>query len=133
MRMNGVGSRGGSTLILLVSLAACERPSPPPGQPGAPGTAAEPRPELVLESPGGTGVWFGDSREGHDSAGTPCTERTLEVRGPGGRQIVPLLYTLDTPTVLDDTTIRARLFTNCRPGATYRVDLRTGLPTRKDP
>jgi hypothetical protein len=59
-------------------------------------------------------------------------ERSLEIRGPAGRRIVPLLYTLDTPSVLDDSTIRARLFTNCRPGPTYRVDLRTGLPVRKD-
>ncbi|MGH7517261.1 MAG: hypothetical protein ACREOC_07305 [Gemmatimonadales bacterium] len=83
--------------------------------------------------PGGTEVWFGDARASRDSGGAMCIERTLEIRGPGGRRIVPLLYTLDTPTVLDDSTIRARLFTDCRPGPAYRVDVRTGLPVRKDP
>jgi hypothetical protein len=92
----------------------------------------QPAAQLVLTAPGGAEVWFGDARHGRDSAGTPCVEHTLEIRSPAGRRIVPLLYTLDTPAVLDDSTIRARLYTDCRPGPAYRVDLRTGLPTRKD-
>lgn len=109
-------------------LLACERKPPPnPASPAAPAAA-----ELVLRTSNGTEVWFGDARESHDSAGTPCVERALEIRGPAGRRIVPLLYTLDTPTVLDDSTVRARLFNSCRPGPAYRVDLRTGLPVRKD-
>jgi hypothetical protein len=81
----------------------------------------------------GTEVWFGDTRESRDSAGATCVERTLEIRGPDGRRIVPLLYTLDTPAVLDDSTIRARLFTDCMPGPMYRINLKTGLPVRKEP
>jgi len=131
---DGNGGRGGTVLLLLTSLCgACDRAAPPPvGQPAATPPAA-PAAELALKTPSGAEVWFGDGRESRDSAGASCTERTLEIRGPNGRRIVPLLYTLDTPTVLDDSTIRARLYTDCRPGPAYRVDLRTGLPTRKDP
>ncbi len=111
---------------------ACDR-APAPPLPDTPPASAAPAAELALTAPGGVEVWFGDARESRDSSGTPCVERTLEIRGPNGRRIVPLLYTLDTPKVLDDSTIRARLFTDCRPGPTYRVDLRTGRPVRKDP
>ncbi|MGH7628458.1 MAG: hypothetical protein ACREOF_03565 [Gemmatimonadales bacterium] len=98
-----------------------------------PAVDPQPAPQLALRAPRGAEVWFGDARESRDSTGAACVERTLEIRSAGGRRIVPLLYTLDTPTVLDDSTIRARLFTDCRPGPAYRVDLRTGLPVRKDP
>jgi hypothetical protein len=130
----GKGGRGGTVFALLAALcSACDRGEPlPVNQPAATPPQA-PAAELALKTPTGAEVWFGDARESRDSAGTACVERTLEIRGPEGRRIVPLLYTLDTPTVLDDSTIRARLFTDCRPGPAYRVDLRTGLPTRKEP
>jgi hypothetical protein len=120
-------------LLALLSLA-CDGGTPPASArtPTADSLAPQPTPQLVLRASGGSEVWFGDARESRDSAGAPCTERTLEIRGPAGRRIVPLLYTLDTPTVLDDSTIRARLYTDCRPGRFYRVNLRTGLPSRKD-
>lgn len=133
---SGNGGRGGNVLtILLAGSLGCQREAPPPDTPpgSAPAAApSAPAAERVLTAPGGVEVWFGDARDGRDSAGATCVERSLEIRGPAGRRIVPLLYTLDTPSVLDDSTIRARLFTNCRPGPTYRVDLRTGLPVRKD-
>lgn len=130
----GRGGRDGTVIALLAALAfACDRSAPQTLQGAATVAAATPAPELALKTPGGTEVWFGDARESRDSAGAACIERTLEIRGPGGRRIVPLLYTMDTPTVLDDSTIRARLFTDCRPGPAYRVDVRTGLPVRKDP
>jgi len=34
------------------------------------------------------------------------------------------------PTLVNDSTIRARIWLNCRPGNTYEVNLRTGTPTR---
>jgi hypothetical protein len=111
---------------------ACERGTPAADQSEAAAPEA-PAAALALRTPSGAEVWFGDAREGRDSTGATCVERTLEIRGPTGRRIVPLLYTLDTPTVLDDSTIRAHLFTDCRPGPAYRVDLRTGLPVRTDP
>jgi hypothetical protein len=123
------GARNGRLTLVLALLTACGRDTPPPDQPPA-AEPAGPAPERLLTTPSGVEVWFGDSRESRDSAGATCVERSLELRGPGGRRIVPLLYTLDTPTVLDDTTMRARLYTDCRAGRAYQVDLRTGLPTR---
>ena len=131
----GAGSRRGRILFALAALSAsCGQNTPPASRQthSADSPHVQPVAERVLTAPGGVEVWFGDERLSQDSAGTACTERTLEIRGPTGRRIVPLLYTLDTPTVLDDSTIRARLYTHCRPGPMYRVDLRTGLPTRKD-
>ena len=136
-RLSGKGSSSGRhgrlAMVLLAGAMACDRP---PADGGAPSPAAveppAPAAVRVITAAGGVAVWFGDAREGRDSAGTPCVERTLEIRSPAGRRVVPLLYTLDTPTVLDDSTMRARLYTDCRPGPTYHVDLRTGLPVRKD-
>jgi hypothetical protein len=113
---------------------SCGQDTSPASRPthSADSARVQPVAERVLTAPGGVEVWFGDARQSRDSAGAACIERALEIRGPAGRRIVPLLYTLDTPTVLDDSTIRARLYTDCRPGPVYRVDLRTGLPIRKD-
>jgi hypothetical protein len=132
----GRGGKGGAVLLLLtatVAASACEPGEPLPADRPAATPPQQAPAELALKTPSGTEVWFGDGRESRDTAGAICIERTLEIRGPNGKRIVPLLYTLDTPTVLDDSTIRARLFTDCRPGPVYRVDLRTGLPVRKDP
>ena len=129
----GRGGRDGTVIGFLAAFAfGCDRSAPRPPE-GAPPLAASTRaPELALTTPSGAEVWFGDARESRDSAGATCIERTLEIRVAGSRRIVPLLYTLDTPTVLDDSTIRARLFTDCRAGPAYRVNLRSGLPVRKD-
>ena len=132
---DGRNRRGGTVLLGLALVAVSCGPDMPPASrqtTSADSAPAQPAAQLVLTAAGGAEVWFGDARHSRDSAGTPCVERTLEIRGPAGRRIVPLLYTLDTPAVLDDSTIRARLYTDCRPGPAYRVDLRTGLPTRKD-
>lgn len=133
--LDGRKCRNGTVLLGLALVAASCRPERPPVSretASADSAPAQPAAQLVLTAPGGAEVWFGDARHSRDSAGTPCIERTLEIRGPAGRRIVPLLYTLDTPTVLDDSTIRARLYTDCRPGPLYRVDLRTARPTWKD-
>ena len=135
MDSKDAGCRTGRMLVGLAALSAsCGQNTPPASRQthSADSAYVHPVAQRVLTAPGGVEVWFGDERLSQDSAGTACTERTLEIRGPAGRRIVPLLYTLDTPTVLDDSTIRARLYTDCRPGPMYRVDLRTGLPTRKD-
>jgi hypothetical protein len=44
---------------------------------------------------------------------------------------VPLLYTHEAPTIVNDTTARAVLYTGCTPGDAYLVDLRSGRPTRE--
>ena len=129
------GNAGGEVFIALVGLVGCERSAPSPAAeaaPAAPAEAPAPAAEQILKA-GGVEVWFGAAREGRDSAGVACVERTLEIRSAAGRRVVPVLYTRDTPTVVNDSTVRARLFTNCVAGPTYQVDLRTGLPVRKIP
>jgi hypothetical protein len=85
---------------------------------------------LVLTAPDGSEVWFAQARRGMDSAGGSCLERGLEIRRPDTRILVPLLMTGQAPELRNDSTFRARIWLNCRPGNTYDVDLRTGRPTR---
>ena len=51
--------------------------------------------------------------------------------GRAPRFAVPLLYTGEGPTLVNDSTMRAMLWNHCRPVAPYRVDLRTGRPVRE--
>jgi len=123
--------------VLVLLLAACGRTeaSRAGGAAQSPPAAVTPPPapaeSLLLTAPAGVQVWATFAREGKDSAGGTCIERAIEVRDSGKRRPVPLLYTRDTLTLVDDTTIRARLWTNCRPGPAYLVNLRNGLPVRK--
>lgn len=87
------------------------------------------RSEKVLDVNDSTTVWYTLERPATSSIGSPCTERGLEIRTPGRRQLVPLLYTLDIPTIVSDTTIRVAIYRNCVPERRYLVDLRSGQPT----
>ncbi len=116
--------------LLLAALAGCGREAPAANQEAPPPAAAAPAPpdSLALVTPAGIEVWFIVGREGRDSAGVPCYERGLEIRDAEGRRRVPLLYTLEAPVVVDDTSVRARVYLGCRPGDAYQVSLRTGRP-----
>jgi hypothetical protein len=95
---------------------------------GAPPTADS----LVATAPRGEEIWFTLARP--DSAdGRQCLDRAIEIRRNGARVPVPLLYTGTSPEILNDTTLRARLSNDCRPGDAYLVDLRTGRPVRERP
>ena len=111
---------------------ACQ--SPPPAR--APGQAAaqpsQPADSVILTTAEGTSVWFTLARSATAPDGHKCVERGLEIRSSGSRIAVPLLYTAEPPELLNDSTLRARLWTNCTPGDLYRVDLRTGRPVRLD-
>jgi hypothetical protein len=93
--------------------------------------AAAPADSLVLTAPGGVEVWFTLSRQGKTAEGTPCTDRTMEIRRGGTRVPVPLLYTGTAPELVNDSTIRARLSNQCVPSDAYLVDLRSGRPVRE--
>src|SRR5690606_33091746 len=108
--------------------AASRDPDTAPGGDSV-ASAMVPPDSLILRIPGAT-VWHTLSREAMDSSGGACLERTLEIRPDAGRPVrVPLLYTRDVPVVVDDSTLEARVYRDCRPGDRYRVDLRTGQPT----
>ena len=90
---------------------------------------AEPPDSLALSAPGGVEVWFTQLRTAADSTGRVCRERVMEIRRAGRRVPVPLLYTGERPTLVDDSTMRAHIWLHCRPGNLYTVSLRSGAPT----
>ncbi len=119
-------------LAVLAGLGGCGgRGEPGPGAPpAADAGAVRAADSLVLVAPGGVTVWLAEGRRGADSSGAVCLERSLEIRRDSSRLKVPLLYTRAAPTLLDDSTLRAELWRDCRPMAAYRVSLRDGMPYR---
>jgi hypothetical protein len=93
-------------------------------------TAAEAKPadSLALSGPAGLEIWFTLTRSARSAGGAPCVERGLEIRQEDRRIQVPLLYTGEPPALLNDSTMRAILWTDCHPVTPYLVDLRTGRP-----
>jgi hypothetical protein len=118
---------------LLTLTFACDARSSEKAEPDTTAAASAPRPAdtLVATAPGGVEIWFTHSRESTAEDGTPCVDRTIEIRRSGTRVPVPLLYTGAVPEIVNDTTMRARLSNRCVPGDAYLVDLRTGRPTRE--
>lgn len=120
-----------SRLTAIVLLAACagekERPVTTSSAPAAPADT------MVLMAPGGRAIWLTAGRMTSDSGGTSCRERGIEIRGGLDTVRVPLLYTGDVPTLVNDSTIEARLWRHCVAGDPHRVNLRTGQPVRHTP
>jgi hypothetical protein len=85
---------------------------------------------LLLRTPRGIELWATLNREGEDSSGSTCIERALAIREGARRTTVPLLYTRDAPILVNDSTVRVRLWTHCRAGDAYLVNLRSGQPVR---
>ena len=119
------------SLGIAVLLLACgtgretaSRRAEPPDQQPAPDS-------LVLTAPDGTQIWFTLQRPVTTPDGATCVDRAIEVRRNRTRISVPLLYTGTAPELVNDSTIRARLSTGCRPGDAYLVNLRHGHPTRE--
>ncbi|HEU5218047.1 MAG TPA: hypothetical protein VFU23_05275 [Gemmatimonadales bacterium] len=126
--------RRSGAMIALVLAACGARGEPAPGSlPEADQGPPQMADTLVLSLPGGAAVWLAEGRRARDSAGTPCVERSVEIRRDSVKLKVPLLFTGSIPTMLDDTTIRAELFSNCRPSGVYKVGVRDGLPHRMNP
>jgi hypothetical protein len=125
-------------LLLVASLAlgvACtdRPPAEAPRRPTPPGGAGDfpVLPDsLALTLSGGAAVWFSGARLGTDSPGRTCVERGLVIVRGGSRTLVPLLMTGSPPVLVNDSTIRARIWLHCRPGNTYDINLRTAAPTR---
>jgi hypothetical protein len=113
---------------LAVLLACGDRPTQRPAADEA-GTQT-PADSLVLTSAAGAEIWFSLARAATAPDGRRCVERSLEIRHQGRRVKVPLLYTGATPVLVNDSTMRATLWTHCQPGDAYLVNLRTGQPVR---
>lgn len=126
----------GRCLTAGVLFMGCGPPPPPDGdsagEPG-PEAVATPVDSLAFRTAAGTEIWFVSGRTARDSTGRECLERSLEIRDSAGPRGVPLLYTLEPPRALDDTSVQARIYNRCAPGDRYRISLRTGRPTPLDP
>jgi hypothetical protein len=86
---------------------------------------------LVVTSPRGLEVWFTVGRRSKAADGSACTERSLEIRRGATRTTVPLLYTGAGPILVNETTMRAELWTHCKPVSAYLVNLLSGQPVRE--
>jgi hypothetical protein len=117
------------TLLPLVLIACGGRDAAPPKTVSA--ADSTPPESLVVTAPGGVEVWFTLARHSKSPDGVPCVDRTLEIRRGDTRVQVPLLYTGTPPELVNDSTLRASLSNQCRPGDSYLVDLRTGRPVRE--
>ena len=120
------------TLVgLMVSLAACgtSRDVKPAGKVDS-AVSITPKDSLAVAGPG-VEIWFTLSRPATSPDGARCVDRAIELRRDGKRIRVPLLYTEETPSIVNDTTARAILYTACVAGDAYLVDLRSGRPTRE--
>jgi hypothetical protein len=117
-------------VLPAVILLACGGGEAPPPKTAAPTDTAPPD-SLVITAPGGVQVWFTLARHSKSPDGVPCVDRTLEIRRGDTRVQVPLLYTGTPPELVNDSTLRARLSNQCRPGDAYLVDLRSGRPVRE--
>lgn len=119
------------SIALLLLVAACGgEKAPAVVADTAPAAPPKPAPELAVSAPNGVEVWFTDSRSARDSSGATCIERVMQVRRDGKEIAVPLLYTGAKPTLVNDSTVEAAIWLNCKPGNVYHVNLRTGYPTR---
>ena len=121
-------------MLGLAVLAACKAAPPAAMKASAEITASAEYPtlpdSLVLKAPGDVDVYFAGARIGTDSTGATCVERGLVLVHDGHRTLVPLLMTGVPPMLVNDSIMRARIWLHCRPGNTYDVNLRTGVPTR---
>ncbi len=126
------GVLAGLTATALGGAGCAERPAGEAAVGGEQAGTPPPADSLVATAPGGAEVWFTLARP--DSGdGERCVDRAIEIRRNGTRVPVPLLYTGTAPEIVNDTTLRARLSNDCRPGDAYLVDLRTGRPVRERP
>ncbi|HEY8196602.1 MAG TPA: hypothetical protein VIG04_06470 [Gemmatimonadales bacterium] len=92
---------------------------------------ALPLDSLVLTGAAGIEIWYRLARTSTAVDGQACVERGLEIRQGGRRVQVPLLYTGSPPVLVNDSTMKAILWTHCAPGQSYLVDLRSGHPVRE--
>jgi hypothetical protein len=122
---------GWTGCIGLAGLLACGGPHREKSVAADTVTSLTPNDSLVLSNSAGIEVWFTLARGATSAGGGKCVERGLEIRHHGKRVKVPLLYTGTPPVLLNDSTMRAMLWTHCEPGDAYLVDLRSGQPVRE--
>jgi hypothetical protein len=116
--------------VALAALLACGGSKTEAPAAGDSASQVRPTDSLVLTSASGTEIWFTLARAATGADGRGCVERGIEIRQGAKRVQVPLLYTGSPPVLVNDSTMKATLWTHCAPGDWYRVDLRSGHPVR---
>jgi len=117
--------------IGLAALLACGGPTRQKPAAADSVTNVPPTDSLALTNTAGVEIWFTLARAATGADDRRCVERGLEIREGGKRVQIPLLYTGASPVLLNDSTMRAILWTHCQPGDAYLVNLRTGHPVRE--
>jgi hypothetical protein len=93
--------------------------------------SAAPVPDsLVLTLADSAQVWLTGGMLDTGASGDTCRPRNVEIRRRDSMIPVPLLFTLGTPEMENDSTLRAPLVRDCLPVDEYRISVRTGQPTR---
>lgn len=111
--------------VALLSACGGEKPAPAPAREAPP-----PADSLALALPSGVEIWFTASRKATSASGQGCIERVMEIRDGTARRLIPLLYTGAPPRLINDSTIEADIWLNCRPGNVYQVNVHSGQPVR---
>jgi hypothetical protein len=117
--------------IGLAALLACGGPARQKPAAADSVTSAPLSDSLVLTNAAGVEIWFTLARSATGADGRRCVERGLEIRQGDKRLQVPLLYTGAPPVLINDSTMRAMLWTHCQPGEAYLVNLTSGHPVRE--
>jgi hypothetical protein len=118
--------------VVLVAVTACgSQTGRPSGSSQDSARVSAPAESLVATSSSKTEIWFTLARNATGTDGSHCVERGIEIRRGATRLKVPLLYTGSAPVLLNDSTMRAVLWTHCSPGDAYLVSLKNGQPVRE--
>jgi hypothetical protein len=128
--MSRIGIAAVATLVACGTGDGSRGAQPPVADTAGSATVAAPSESLAAKGPG-VEIWFTLARQGSMPDGKPCVDRAIELRRDGKRIPIPLLYTEEAPSIVNDTTARAGVYTNCTAGDPYLVDLRSGRPTRE--
>ena len=116
-------------LLAVLTLAGCGDRAPARSS----GPAAVDAPtagDLALEVSDSVSIWFTSARSDTSAEGKECRERVMEIRAHDRTIPVPLLYTGELPHITSDSTVEVHVWRHCVPADLYRVNLRTGQPTR---
>jgi hypothetical protein len=111
---------------LLIAAGCGEKGAVRPADIAPPASADE----LALRVSDSVAVWFTSGRADTSADGRACLERVMEIRAGAHVVPVPLLYTGEVPTIANDSTLQVHIWRHCVPADLYRVNLRTGQPTR---